>query len=58
MNEHGQIVRNKTRLVCKDYSQVEGIDYEEKYSPLARWKEINIFWPLLLIMISKYTKWR
>ena len=24
MNEKGQVVRNKTRLVCKGYAQVEG----------------------------------
>ena len=24
MNEQGQIVRNKSRLVCKEYAQVEG----------------------------------
>jgi len=27
-NEYGKVVRNKARLVCKGYSQVEGIDFE------------------------------
>ena len=29
MNEQGEVVRKKERLVCKGYSQQEGIDYEE-----------------------------
>lgn len=29
LNEDGQVVRNKARLVCKWYAQVEGIDFEE-----------------------------
>jgi hypothetical protein len=28
LNEDGNIVRNKARLVCKGYVQVEGIDFE------------------------------
>ena len=36
MNEQGEVVRNKARLVCKDYSQQEVIDYDETYAPLAR----------------------
>ena len=36
MNEQGEVVRNKARLVCKGYSQQEGIDYEETYAPMAR----------------------
>ena len=35
MNEDGQIIRNKARLVCKGYSQIEGIDFEETFVPVA-----------------------
>ena len=28
MNEQGQVIRNKARLVCKGYSQIEGLDYD------------------------------
>lgn len=35
MNEQGEIVRNKEKLVCKGYSQHEGIDYEETFAPIA-----------------------
>ena len=36
MNEEGQVIRNKARLVCKGYSQIEGIDFEETFAPVAR----------------------
>jgi hypothetical protein len=28
LNEDGQVTRNKERIVCKGYAQVEGIDFE------------------------------
>jgi hypothetical protein len=34
--EDGQVIRNKEILVCKVYAQVEGIDFEETFSPVAR----------------------
>jgi len=43
MNEDGQIIRNKARLVCKGYSQIEGIDFEETFAPLARVEAIGMF---------------
>ena len=32
LNEDGEVIRNKDRLVCKGYAQVEGIDFEEIFS--------------------------
>ena len=43
INEQGEVVRNKTRLVCKGYSQQEGIDYEETYAPIARMEAVRMF---------------
>ena len=43
MNEQGEVVRNKARLVCKGYSQQEGIDYDETYAPVARIEAIRLF---------------
>lgn len=36
LNEDGQVVRNKARLVCKGYAQVEEIDFGENFAPMAR----------------------
>jgi hypothetical protein len=43
MNEKGKIVRNKSRLVCKGYAQVEGQDFDETFAPVARLEAIIIF---------------
>ena len=43
LNEDGKVVRNKARLVCKGYAQVEGIDFEETFAPVARLEAIRMF---------------
>jgi hypothetical protein len=41
-DEHGIVTRNKARLVTKGYSQVEGLDFDETFSPIARLESIRI----------------
>jgi hypothetical protein len=41
-DEHGVLTRNKARLVAKCYSQVEGLDFDETYAPVARLESIRI----------------
>ena len=43
LNEDGQIVRNKARLVAQGYRQEEGIDFDESFAPVARLEAIRIF---------------
>jgi hypothetical protein len=43
MNEQGHIVRNKARLVCKGYAQIEGLDFDETFVPVARLEAIRMF---------------
>jgi hypothetical protein len=35
-DEHGVVTRNKARLVAKGYSQVEDLDFDETFAPVAR----------------------
>jgi hypothetical protein len=41
-DEFGVITRNIARLVAKGYSQVEGLDFEETFAPVARLESIRI----------------
>jgi hypothetical protein len=43
LNEQGQVVRSKVRLVCKGYAQIEGLDFDEIFSPVARLEAIRMF---------------
>jgi hypothetical protein len=40
--KHGVVTRNKARLVAKGYSQVEGLDFEETFAPVATLESIHI----------------
>ena len=50
-DEHGIILRNKARLVAQGYTQVEGIDFDETFAPVARIESIR-----LLCVIACYLK--
>jgi len=41
-NEHGTVIRNKARLVAQGYTQIEGIDFDETFAPVARLESIRI----------------
>ena len=45
LNENVHIIKNKSKLVCKGYAQVEGIDFEETFSPVERLEAIKMFFP-------------
>ena len=44
-DDHGTIIRNKSRLVAQGYTQVEGIDFDETFALIARLESIRILWP-------------
>ncbi|GJY76715.1 retrovirus-related pol polyprotein from transposon TNT 1-94, partial [Tanacetum coccineum] len=43
LDEYGDILKNKARLVANGYRQKEGIDFEESFAPVARIEAIRIF---------------
>lgn len=43
MNEDGQVVRNRARSVCKGYTQIEGIDFDEPFALIAKLEAIRMF---------------
>jgi hypothetical protein len=49
----GEVVRNKSRLVARGYSQKEGIDYEETFAPVSHFEVIRI---LLAFSVAKWFK--
>jgi len=42
MDEDGNIIRNKARVVAKGYNQEEGIDFDETYAPVARLEAVRL----------------
>ena len=38
----GKIVKHKARLVAKGYAQVQGVDFEEVFAPVARIETVRV----------------
>ena len=53
LNEKGEVVRNKARLVAQGYSQQECIDYNETFAPVARLESIHF---LVSFVVNHSTK--
>jgi hypothetical protein len=51
--EHGTVVRNKARLVAQGYTQIEGIDFDETFAPVARLESIIILLSIACHLGSK-----
>jgi hypothetical protein len=48
----GNIVKHKTRLVAKGYAQIQGIDYDEVFVPVARLETVR-----LLLALAAHGEW-
>jgi hypothetical protein len=53
LNEDGHVTRNKARLLCKGYAQIEGIDFEETFALVSIMEAICL---LLAYACSKNIK--
>ena len=42
LDENGVILLNKSRLVVQGYNQIEGVDFEETFAPVARLESIRM----------------
>ena len=41
-DEKGNVIHNKVRLVAQGHSQMEGVDYDERFALVARMESIRI----------------
>jgi len=49
-DEHGQIIRYKARLVAKGFLQKAGVDFNETFAPVLRYKSLRV----ILSIVSLY----
>ncbi|TYJ96974.1 gag-pol polyprotein [Cucumis melo var. makuwa] len=52
-DESGCVIRNKARLVAQGYAQVEGVDFDETFAPVARLEAIRF-----LLSVSCFRKFK
>ncbi|KAK2362195.1 putative mitochondrial protein [Trifolium repens] len=52
-DESGVVTRNKARLVAQEYSQIEGVDFDETFAPVARLESIRLLLGVACILKFK-----
>jgi len=53
LDESGNIIRNKARLVNQDYNQIRRIDFEEPFASVVRLEAIRM--PLAYVSYKDFT---
>jgi hypothetical protein len=54
---NGSVEIYQAQLVSKVFYQVEGIDYNETFSPVAKMNSIHLFYPLLPHINGRSIRW-
>jgi hypothetical protein len=52
-DENGTVTRNKARLVAQGYTQIEGLDFDETFAPMARLESIRLLLGVTCILKFK-----
>jgi Reverse transcriptase (RNA-dependent DNA polymerase) len=52
----GNLTTYKARLVAKGFKQIQGVDYDETFSPMAMFKSIRIL--LAIVAFYDYEIWK
>jgi hypothetical protein len=52
-DEQGTVTKNKARLVAQGYTQIEGVDFDETFAPVARLESVRLLLGVAYILKFK-----
>lgn len=55
-DDHGHVTRNKAQLVAEGYNQVEGVDFDETFGPIACLESTRLLFGISCHLYLKHYK--